>query len=122
MLLVKQSHYNQQDKDISNYINTADSDLNNIFNALKGRIRFGDGNNGSRGENISGNFAVFTSDGSANNEFEVKHNLGAIPVGFLVIKQNKAGSLYSGTTVWTSTSIFLKCSVASVAYSLFLLK
>jgi len=71
MKITKQSHYNPNDKDQSRYVLTADNDLLNIFNALKGRIRFGNGNNGSRGENIQGEFIDFTS--IHPQEFEIKH-------------------------------------------------
>lgn len=103
---------------IKDYGRTADNDLINIFMALKGKISFGDG---IASENISGQFVTFTSSATPNAEFSVPHTLGATPIGWIVVNKNKAGDLYKGTTVWTSLSIALKCSVASVTYKVFLI-
>ena|ERR1017187_3683399 len=122
MLLVKQSSYNPMDKNPANYISGADLDLTDIFQAFHGRVRFGNGNNGSSGENIAGQWAVFTTNGTANTEFKVTHNMGAIPIGYLVVNKNKAGDLYTGTTKWDNNNAYLKCSVASVTMTIFLLQ
>lgn len=110
---------------ISSYIRDVDTDLRNLFLMMSGRIRFGDGTDGELGENMSGEFQRFTSDSSANTEFSVTHRLGAVPIGYIVLGQDKAGSLYqlSGTgTTWTSSTIYLKCDVASVEFLVFLIK
>ena len=108
-------------KDGDNYLTDVDTDLNNIFLALQGRIRFGDGVTGARGENISGEFRTFTTS-TANTEVVVPHTLGAIPVGRIVIGQDKAGSLYNSTTAWNKNNIYVKSDVASVTFNIFLLK
>lgn len=108
--------------DIVNYAKAVDNDLINIFTVLKGRIRFGDSIDGGRGENISGEFQTFTTNATPNAENLIAHTLGAIPIGWLVINKDKAGDLYASTTAWTSSSIAFKCSVASVTYTVFLLK
>ena len=118
MRVVKQSLYNSTAKDQSDYVLAADNDLVNIFMALKGRLSFG---NGTASENISGQFVTFTTSATPNAEFSVPHTLGATPIGWLVINKDKAGDLYAGTTAWTSTSVYLKCSVASVTYTIFLI-
>jgi hypothetical protein len=121
MKLVKQSRFNSQDQDLTKYVTSADGDLINIFNAFKGRIRFGDTTNASRGENIAGEFRTFTSSATPNAEFSLAHTLGATALGWIVINKNKAGDLYKGSTAWTSSSVYLKCSVASVSFTIFLL-
>jgi len=98
-----------------------DTDLKNFALFTQGRVRFGDGVDNVRGENMSGEFHAFTTAG-ANTEVVVPHTLGAIPVGRIVISQDKAGSLYSSTTAWTSTNIYVKCDVATVTFKIFLLK
>lgn len=108
-------------KDGNNFLTDVDTDLNNIFLAFQGRISFGDGVSGARGENISGEFRAFTTS-TANTEVVVPHTLNAIPVGRIVIAQDKAGSLYSSTTAWTASNIYVKCDVATVAFKIFLLK
>lgn len=101
------------------------SNFDKLFDLAQGRIRFGRGTDGDRGENISGQFQQFTSDGSANTEFSISHSLGSVPIGYIVLWQDKAGSLYQGPstgTAWTSSTIYLKCSVSSVTFKVFLIK
>lgn len=102
-----------------------DKDFSAVFSCLQGRVRFGPGTTGNDGENISGQWITITTNGTANTESTFTHSMGSIPVGYIVVWQDKAGSLYQGPstgTAWTTTSISLKCSVASVMFKLFLLK
>jgi hypothetical protein len=106
------------------YLKDIDADVKNLFFLSKGRVRFGDGNVGET-ENISGQFVDLTSHASANTEFAVAHTLGSIPVGFIVLYQDKAGSLYQAPTTgtsWTSTNIYLKSDVSSLSAKIFLLQ
>ncbi len=103
-------------------IRNVDKDLITIFNCLQGRIRFGGGVDGSDGENIDGQWQVISDTGSINTEFSVPHSLGSIPIGYIVTKINKAGIIYDSGTTWTSTTIYLKCSVANATVSVFLLQ
>ena len=91
----------------------------------QGRVRFGAGVDGERGENLSGEWQVFTSDATPDTEFTVTHTVGSVPIGIIVAGQDKAGSLYQlddTGTAWTATSVFLKSDVASVEFRVFLLK
>lgn len=102
-----------------------DKDLNQLFQCLNGRTRFGAPSTGTNGENISGQWLQITTNGTPNTESTFNHTVGAIPIGYIVVWQDKAGSLYQGPitgTAWTSTSVSLKCSVASVTFLLFLLR
>ena len=99
-----------------------DSDLEQLFLFSNGRVRFGDGADKARGENISGEFHTYTTNGTPDTEDTIAHTLGSIPVGYIVISQNKAASLYRGSSAWDNTKIYLKCNVASVAVKIFLLK
>lgn len=99
-----------------------DTDLNSLFLAMQGRIRFGDGGDGDRGENIHGQFQVYTSNGSANTEDTIAHTLGSVPIGYIVLKQDKASNVYLGSTAWTSSNIYLKQTGTSVSTTIFLLK
>jgi len=118
MRVVKQSHYNSQAKDQTGYVLAADNDLNNIFMVLKGKVSFGDG---TASENIKGQFLTFTTSATPNAENTIPHTLGIKPIGWLVINKDKVGDLYASATTWTSSSVFLKCSVASVTYKIFLI-
>ena len=55
---------------------------------------------------------------TANTEFAVDHGLGAIPNGYIVIGQDKAGDVYNSTTAWTTSTIYLKASVATMTLRL----
>ena len=129
MIVKKISNYNASryatdqydNSDIKNY----DTDFNTVFSCLQGRVRFGLGVSGNGGENIQGTFLQITTNGVANTESTFSHNNISMPIGYLVIWQDKAGSLYQGPTTgtaWTNTTISLKCSVATVTFLLFLLK
>jgi hypothetical protein len=87
---------------------------------LSGNVSFGQGDLDT-GRNID----VATVDGfsptPANTAFSETHTLGRVPRGFIVIRQTLAASFYDGGLPWTSTSISLKCSVASVTFTLLLL-
>jgi len=114
---------NFKDSDKSEeYIKALDGDVRNLFACLQGRTRFGSGTDGSKGENVSGQFQVVSDTGSADTEFTVSHDLGAVPIGLILIKSNKAGIVYSGSTSWTSSAVYLKCSVANANVTIFLLK
>ncbi len=128
MIVIKKSNYNASryatdkfdNSDIINY----DTDFNNVINCLNGRVRFGPGTSGNDGENISGRFLTITTNGTANTESTFTHNMGAIPVGYIILWQDKAGSIYQGPTTgtaWTLSTISLKGSVISITAKLFLL-
>lgn len=99
--------------------------IDKLYYAMQGRISFGVGTDGENGQNVSGQFQQYTSNGVANTEDTIAHTVGSIPIGFLVLWQDKAGSFYQGPTTgtaWTDSNIYLKCSVASVTALLFLIK
>lgn len=129
MIVKKVSNYNASryatdqydNSDIKNY----DTDFNSVFLCLQGRVRFGPGTSGNTGENISGQFLQITTNGTANTESTFTHILGSIPVGYIILWQDKAGSIYHGPntgTLWTSSTISLKGSVISITALLFLLQ
>jgi len=109
-------------KQVLEYIRNVDADLKNIFLAFSNRIRFGDGSDGEDGENISGQFQVFTSSATPDAENTISHNLGAAPIGYMVINKDKAAHLYDSGTAWTSTNIYLKSDVATTEFKIFLIK
>jgi hypothetical protein len=114
-----------ESQELPTQIRMLDVQLKRLVNAFQGRIRFGDGTDEEEGENIAGEFQLFTSDATPNTEFSVTHQLGAIPIGRIILYQDKAGSLYQGPstgTAWTSTTVYFKCDVASVAFLVFLVK
>jgi len=65
---------------------------------------------------LDGQCVSVTTDPTADYETEITHNLGRVPVGYIVVYQDKAGSLYRPDTgtAWTSTKFYIHCSAASV--------
>jgi hypothetical protein len=94
--------------------------LRNHARVLTGNISFGQSNT-DMGKNTDTAYASGTSDPTPNTTFSVTHQLGRIPIGFIVITKNKAGDFYASGTAWTATTISLKCTVASVTFTLLLL-
>lgn len=60
-------------------------------------------------------FAEVTSHATPDTEYSIEHSLRTIPLGFIVIKQDKAAVTYQGATAWDTEKIYLKTNVASVA-------
>ena len=108
-------------QDMESNVRRLEQDMSQLFLSLQGRIRFGTGTDGDRGENMSGEFQVVTTS-TADTEFTVNHTLGAVPIGYLVLKTNKGGVVYDSGKAWTKTSIYLKCSAASATITLFLIQ
>lgn len=120
MKIVKTFNYNENQTVESN-VRRLQQDLTQLVQVFQGRIRFGTGTDGDRGENISGSFQVVTTAG-ADTEVTVAHGLGVAPIGFLVLRQDKAGSFYDSGTAYDDTNIYIKCSTATVTATLFVIK
>lgn len=73
---------------------------------------------------INGQYVIVTTPATANTEFAVAHSLkdkngnARIPQGYLVVRRSANGVVYDGTTSWTTSNIYLKCSAASVNITL----
>lgn len=83
-----------------------------------GVITLGSAADGTIAGKLNAKYQVVTSTGLADTEFTVTHQLGRTPVGFLLVKSNKATSVYDSGTAWTDTSIFLKSSAATAEITL----
>lgn len=69
-------------------------------------------------DNLDVDEVSYTSNGSANTEDAVPHNLGRIPVGFIITSIDKAGIVYKSGTAFTASNIYLKVSATTVAVKL----
>jgi hypothetical protein len=83
---------------------------------VNGGISFG---NGSSFDNISGIWSTVTF-AVANADQTITHNLGRIPVGYIVMTKNQAGDVYTGSVAATSTQITLRCTTTATV-SLFII-
>src|SRR5208282_690506 len=52
---------------------------------------------------------------SANTEFTFNHDLGFVPNGFLVLSKDATCDVYSSRiNLWTTSQMYLKCTVGSI--------
>lgn len=91
-------------------ISSLEEMVRNLKTILNGGLLFSD--------NFDMKMVSFTANAVADVENTVVHSLGKIPTGYIVYYQNAAGSLYDSGTSWTSSNIYLKSSVGSVAYKI----
>jgi hypothetical protein len=89
--------------------------LHKVGQLFDGRISFGDGANK---ENLDIEFRDVTSHAVADTEFTVSHSLGRLPGGYMVVKRDKAATVYNGITSWTDSAIYLRCNVSSASLRL----
>ena len=98
--------------------------LTKIYNnILAGKVDFrnrdGTIDDNKHSMNMNVEWQRVTDTGSADTEFTVNHTLGRVPVGYIVVRQDKAGSLYeSSFTSWTNTSVTLKFSTTNTAITI----
>jgi len=91
--------------------------LNNLVTVLNGRISLGDAKAGSA--NIEGHPLDVADTGTADTEFILTHNLGRVPV-FYLWNTSKSGTVYdSQRSLWTTSTLRLKCSAANAALKVF---
>lgn len=95
---------------------TLTSRLLALFRKVNAGISLGRRGAGHRAGNLDAQWVNVVFPSAANTETAVPHGLGRIPEGYHVVRQDRAGSVYDDATTsgWTSDSIYLKCSVASV--------
>lgn len=101
--------------------------LFDLAQATNGGIDFGSSTQTSLANytgNMNGQWVnPVTAPGVANTEFPIAHNLGRIPNGYLIFWKDRSADLYQGPatgTAWTTTQIFVKCTVANAVFAVFL--
>ena len=87
-------------------------------------ITFLDGNgaitSGQKPISLDAIWVRYTSNAVADTNDSVAHNLLRVPLGFFVSAADRAGSVYRGSIAWTSTTISLRASVATLVADLLL--
>jgi hypothetical protein len=64
--------------------------------------------------NIDAAHAQVVSPGAPATDFAVTHNLGRVPTGFIVVNKDQNANIWRGTVAWTTTTITLQASLATV--------
>lgn len=95
-----------------------DTATREIIAAVNGNLGFGDGTDD---DNLVGTWLTYSTNSSAGTEDTLAHNLGVIPVGFLVMVPPVSGVINKGSTTWTTTNIYLTCTGASQTATLYVL-
>ena len=73
---------------------------------------------GRKAYNFDAVWVAYVSNGTANTEDTVAHNLGRIPVGFFTGMPDKAAVVYDSGTTWTTSNLFLKADAVTVTVNL----
>ena len=89
-----------------------------LFQVLNGKISFGD-SHGS--DNIDGVMITAAFTVGANSDQTFTHNLGRVPVGYIVLSKSAAGDVYTGSVSATATQITLRNTSTSVTDVLFII-
>jgi hypothetical protein len=85
---------------------------------INGGLSFGAGTNK---DNIDGAWIAVTTPAGANTDFAVTHNLGRIPVGYIVMTKSAACDIYTGSVGGTTTQLTLRGTVNGVTVTLFVI-
>lgn len=64
--------------------------------------------------------ATVLSDATPGVEFSLSHKLGKVPIGYIVVGQDGAGSIFDGTTTNTKTDVYFKSDAVSITFRLLL--
>ena len=89
--------------------------LGTLARAFNGNVTLGDGAAQSFAGNLDAEVIDFTFPGSPDAEVAVPHLLRRVPIGCVVILQDRAGSVYvSSGGSWTESWLYLKSSAASM--------
>lgn len=94
--------------------------MKGVAQALNGRLSLGDGVQSAQSGNIDGQNVTWTF-AVANQEYEIPHGLGRVPVGVLPVQLDRAGIVYmSNAGGWGINHIFLKSNTAGLVARLIL--
>jgi len=98
---------------VSNYLGILHDAILAIVAKLNFTVTFGDGVHGHKLGNVDGEILSFITPAPADTEFIVRHDLRRVPVGWLVMFQDRPAQLYADNyQEWSNQTIRLKCNVA----------
>src|SRR6266403_1108071 len=106
-----------EQKSLNDFVQMLKTVYQNFVQILNGNIGFGDGTNL---DNINGSWINVVAPVGANTDFTVNHNLGRLPVGYLVMQKDRACDVYTGSVGATLTQLTLRATVASAVLRLFI--
>lgn len=93
--------------------------LRGMIDKFNGGISLGNGLSGYRSGNLDAQYIDVFTPGVADTEFAVPHGLGRKPIGYDVVRRDKAAIVYdSSGGSWGENVLYLKCNVASTTIKL----
>ena len=94
------------------------SAVRGIVNKINGRLSFGTGISSTGAGNFDAQYIDVYTPG-ADTEFAVPHGLGRKPIGYDVVRQDKACNVYdSSGGSWGFDTLYLKCDTANATIKL----
>jgi len=105
------------DTSLSRFAKMLQKVYRNLVLVINGNIGFGDG---THADNINGSWVSVTF-ASANTDTTITHNLGRIPVGYIVMTKSQACDVYTGSVSATKSQITLRGTVAGTTVTLFII-
>jgi hypothetical protein len=72
-------------------------------------------------DNFNGFKTTITTSATPGTETAIAHGLKRTPIGYIVLKKDKAAHIYDGSTAFDSSNIYVRSDVASVTVTLFIL-
>ena len=93
--------------------------LRGMIDKFNGGISLGNGLSGYRSGNLDAQYIDVFTPSVADTEFAVPHGLGRKPIGYDVVRSDKAAIVYdSSGGSWGDNVLYLKCNVASTTIKL----
>jgi hypothetical protein len=94
--------------------------LRELVRKVNREISFGNGIDGYRAGNLDAQFVdIATTPAIADTEFTVIHGLKRVPIGYIVVRKDRACDVYdSSIGSWTGSLMYLKCNVAAASVKL----
>jgi hypothetical protein len=93
--------------------------LRTIIAKFNGGISLGNGQSGYRAGNLDAQYIDVFTPSTPDQEFEVPHGLGRKPIGYDVVRRDKAAIVYdSSGGSWGNDVLYLKCDTASTTIRL----
>lgn len=95
---------------IAKKLETAEADeMRHLLVEFVEQVRFILNGNVGIQDNLKVDFVEVIATGSAE-DVDVRHNLGRVAIGYMMIGANNGMNIYDGARAWTSTSVYLKVS------------
>lgn len=92
-----------------------------VVKQLNGYISLGDGTTGSWSGNLDAQYVDLVFPSTPDTEVKIPHGLKRVPVGYAIVRRDRACQVYdSSTGSWGESLFYLKCDTASATVKVLL--